>query len=159
MTKYIVTREIHDNKTRELARVYLSRAVTTRWMPGALAPAHSSYRRCSSNSVSTRYLTIAITNLLITDVCTAGRDNRYCIYPGIYWQLPLLPSSARRRGCCPYLVPCYSLNVTPLGWSAWCLCLVAPPDRRRALVSKTVSSRYFRVARDMWVTVVTGSQD
>ena len=37
MTKLIVTGEIRDNKTRELARVYLSRAVTTRWMPGASA--------------------------------------------------------------------------------------------------------------------------
>ena len=34
MTKHIVIREIRDNRTRELARVYLSRAVTTRWMPG-----------------------------------------------------------------------------------------------------------------------------
>ena len=68
VTKHIVTREIRDNKIRELARVYLSRAVTTRWMSGALAPTRSSCRRCSSN------LTFAITNLLITDVCTAGRD-------------------------------------------------------------------------------------
>ena len=30
MTKHIVTREIRDNKFRELVRVYLSRAVTTR---------------------------------------------------------------------------------------------------------------------------------
>ena len=73
VTKHIVTREIHDNKIRELARVYLSRAVTTRWMPGALAPARSSCR-CSSNSASTRHLTFAVTNLLITDVGTAGCD-------------------------------------------------------------------------------------
>ena len=33
VTKHIVTREIRDNETRELARVYLSRTVTTRWMP------------------------------------------------------------------------------------------------------------------------------
>ena len=44
---------------------------------GALAPARSSCRRCSSNSASTRHLTFAITNLLITDVATAGRDNTY----------------------------------------------------------------------------------
>ena len=74
VTKHIVTRKIRDNKIRELARVSLSRAVTTRWMPGALAPARSSCRRCSSNSASTRHLTFAITNLLITDVGTAGRD-------------------------------------------------------------------------------------
>ena len=74
VTKHIVTREIRDNKIREFARVYLSRAVTTRWMPGALAPARSSCHRCSSNSASTRHLTFAITNLLITDVGTAGRD-------------------------------------------------------------------------------------
>ena len=73
MTKHIVTREIRDNKIRELARVSLSRAATTRWMPGALALAHSSCRRCSSNFVSTRHLTIM--NLLIIDVSTAGRDN------------------------------------------------------------------------------------
>ena len=36
VTKHIVTREIRDNKIRELARVYLSRAVTTRWMSDAL---------------------------------------------------------------------------------------------------------------------------
>ena len=74
MTKDIVTREIRDKKIRELARVYLSRAVTTRWMPGALAPARSSCRRCSSNSASTCHLTFAITNSLIPDVGTAGRD-------------------------------------------------------------------------------------
>ena len=74
MTKHIVTREIRDNKIRELARVCLSRALTTRRMPGALAPARSSCRRCSSNSASTRHLTFAITNLLITDIGTAGRD-------------------------------------------------------------------------------------
>ena len=72
MTKHIATRKIRDNKTRELARVYLSRAVTTRWMPVDLAPARSSCRRCSSNSASTRHLTFAITNLLITDVGTAA---------------------------------------------------------------------------------------
>ena len=74
VTKHIVTREIRDNNTREHARVYLSRVVTTRWMPGALAPVRSSCRRCSSNSASTRHLTFAITDLLITDVGTAGRD-------------------------------------------------------------------------------------
>ena len=42
MTKHIVTREIRDSKIRELARVYLSRAVTTRWIPGALARARLS---------------------------------------------------------------------------------------------------------------------
>ena len=78
VTKHIVTREIRNNKIREFARVYLSRAVTTRWMPGTLAPARSSCRRCSSNSASTRHLTLAITNLLITDVGKAGRDSRYC---------------------------------------------------------------------------------
>ena len=77
VTKHIVTREIRDNKIRELARVYLSRVVTTRWMPGALAPARSSCRRYSSNSASTRHLTFAITNLLIADVGTAGRNNIY----------------------------------------------------------------------------------
>ena len=77
VTKHIVTREIRDNKIRELARVYLSRAVTTRWMPGALARARSSCRRCSSNSTSTHHLTFAITNLLITDFGTAGRDNMW----------------------------------------------------------------------------------
>ena len=77
MTRHIVTREIRDNKIRELARVYLSRAVTTRWMPGALASARSSCCRCSSNSASTRHLTFAITNLLITDVGTAGRGSSY----------------------------------------------------------------------------------
>ena len=80
MTKHIVTREIRDNKIRELARVYLSRAVITRWMPGALAPARSSCRRFSSNSALTRHLTFAMTNLLITDVGTAGRDSYICIY-------------------------------------------------------------------------------
>ena len=74
VTKHIVTREIRDNKIREFTRVYLSRAVTTRWIPGALAPARSSCRRCSSNFASTRHLAFAITNLLITDVGTAGRD-------------------------------------------------------------------------------------
>ena len=74
MTKHIVIREISDNNTRELARVYLSRAVITRRMPSALAPARSSCRRCSSNSASTRHLTFALTNLFITDVGTAGRD-------------------------------------------------------------------------------------
>ena len=74
MTKYIVTRDIPDNKTRELARVSLSRAVTTRWMPGGLAPARLSCRRRSSNYASTRHLTFAITTLLITDVGTVGRD-------------------------------------------------------------------------------------
>ena len=44
MTKHIVIRKIRDSKARELARVYLSRTVTTRWMPGALVPAHSSCR-------------------------------------------------------------------------------------------------------------------
>ena len=68
MTKHIVTREIRDNKTRELARVYLSRAVITRWMPGALTPARSSCRRWSSNSASTHHLTFATTNLLIADL-------------------------------------------------------------------------------------------
>ena len=77
VTKHIVTREIRDNKIRELARMYLSRSVTTRWMPGALAPARLSCRRCSSNSASKRHLTFAITNLLITDVGTAGRDRSY----------------------------------------------------------------------------------
>ena len=77
VTKQIVTREIRDNKIRELARVCLSQAVTTRWMPGALALARSSCRRCSSNSASTRHLTFAITNLLITDVGTAGRDTLF----------------------------------------------------------------------------------
>ena len=75
MTKHIVTPEIRDNKTRELACVYLSRAGTTRRMPGALPPARSSCRRCSSNSASTRHLTFAITNLLITDIGTAGCDS------------------------------------------------------------------------------------
>ena len=75
MTKHIVTREIRDNKTRELGREYLSRAVTTRWMPGALASARSSCRRCSSNSASTRHLRFLITILLITEVGTTGRDN------------------------------------------------------------------------------------
>ena len=79
MTKHIVTREIRDNKTRELARVYLSRAVTTRWMLGALAPARSSCCRCGSNSASTRHLTFAITNFLITDVGTAYHEN-VCLY-------------------------------------------------------------------------------
>ena len=79
MTKHIVIREIRDNRTRELARVSLSRAVTSRWMPGALAPARSSCRRCSSNSASTRHPTFAITNLLITDVGTTGRDIQYII--------------------------------------------------------------------------------
>ena len=79
VTKYIVTREIRDNKIRELARVYPSRAVTTRWMSGALAPVRSSCHRCNSNSASTRHLTFAITNLLITDVSTAGRDTVYYI--------------------------------------------------------------------------------
>ena len=74
MTKHIVTREIRDNKNRELARVFLSRAVTTRGMPGDLAPARSSWRRCSSNSASMRHLTFATMNLLITDVGTAGHD-------------------------------------------------------------------------------------
>ena len=32
MTKHIVVHEIRDNKTRELARVSLSRAVTKRWI-------------------------------------------------------------------------------------------------------------------------------
>ena len=41
MTKHTVTGEIRDNRIRELARGYLSRAVTTRWMPGAFAPARS----------------------------------------------------------------------------------------------------------------------
>ena len=79
VTKHIVTREIRDNKIGELARVYLSRAVTTRWMPGALAPARSSCRRCSSNSASTRHLTFAIMNYnyIITDVGTAGRDTSH----------------------------------------------------------------------------------
>ena len=49
MTGHIVTREIRDNKTRKLARMYLSRAVTTRWMPGALTLGRSSCHRCSSN--------------------------------------------------------------------------------------------------------------
>ena len=84
VTKYIVTREIRDNKVRELAPVYPSRAVTTRWMPGALAPARSSCRRCSSNSASTRHLAFAITNLLITNVGTAGRDNTYRTSLGSY---------------------------------------------------------------------------
>ena len=61
VTKHIVTREIRDNKIR------------------ALAPARSSYRRCSSNSASKRHLTFAITNLLITDVGTAGRDILYFV--------------------------------------------------------------------------------
>ena len=74
MTKHIVTRKIRDNKIRELGRLCLSRALTTRWMPGALPPVHSSCCRCSSNSASSRHLTFAITNLLITDVGTAGRD-------------------------------------------------------------------------------------
>ena len=45
-----------------------------RWMPGALAPARSSCRRCSLNTASSRHLTFAITNLLVTDVDMAGRD-------------------------------------------------------------------------------------
>ena len=93
MTKHIVTREIRDNKTRELARVYLSRAVTTRWMPGTLAPARASYRRCSSNSASTRHLTFAITNLLITDVGTAGRDNITYKFVYMYILRGIRPSS------------------------------------------------------------------
>ena len=44
-------------------------------MPCVLAPARSSYRRCSSNYASTRHPTFAITNLLINDVGAAGRDN------------------------------------------------------------------------------------
>ena len=71
MTKHMVTREIRDNKIRELARVSLSAAVTTRWMPGALAPARSSCRRCSSNTALTRHLTFAIMNLLITEAYLA----------------------------------------------------------------------------------------
>ena len=77
MKRPIVIRKTRVNKNRELARVYLLRAVTTRWMPGALAPARSSCSRCSSNSAPTRHLTFAITNLLITDVGTAGRDSMY----------------------------------------------------------------------------------
>ena len=75
VTKHIVNREIRDNKIRELARVYLSRAVTTRWMTGALPPARSSCRRCNPNTASTRHLTFAMTNILITDVGTAGLDS------------------------------------------------------------------------------------
>ena len=59
--KHIVTREIRDNKIRELARVYLSRAVTTRWIPGALAPARSSCRRCSSNCRDCDLLSLSLT--------------------------------------------------------------------------------------------------
>ena len=44
MIKHIITREIRVNKIREFTRVYLSLAVTTRWMPGALVPARSSCR-------------------------------------------------------------------------------------------------------------------
>ena len=85
VTKHIVTREIRDNKIREFERVYLSRAVTTRCMPGAFAPKRSSCRRCSSNSASTRHLTFAITNLLITDVGTAGRDKYTLLHiVGVY---------------------------------------------------------------------------
>ena len=75
MTRLIVIRETSVNKHREPARVCLSQAVTTRWMPGALAPAHSSCHRCSSNSASTHHLPFATTNLLITDVGTAGCDS------------------------------------------------------------------------------------
>ena len=76
MTKHIVIHQIRDNIIRELARVYLSRAVTTRWIPSALAPARSSCRRCSSNTASTHHLTFAVTKLIITDVGTAGRYSK-----------------------------------------------------------------------------------
>ena len=62
MTKHIVTREIRDNKIRELARRLWRR--------------HACHVVDATQSASTRHLTFAITNSLITDVGTAGRDTQ-----------------------------------------------------------------------------------
>ena len=63
-----------DTKPRELEYECLSRTVEDK-MDAGRTRAGTLVMSCSSNSASTRHLTFASTNLLITDVGTAGRDS------------------------------------------------------------------------------------